>query len=362
MRMLVEARRAAAALDARSDRRVRRRAQRHADVRFRFARASRGRDPAECRRRCRAARAPRSARCRASPRSRASRAAHVLRSARRLRHRGGTAALPRRMPCAAARAAESFSAPQASAPNEPVHAARASRSPRAVWPHPKQRARAADCRSCRESPPRDTADVAESRCRRAAHSAAARSVAPPRRSQWDDLQDRRRPRSCKRYRARFRTRRWPWVVAIVLALIAVGVFFVHARSTAPPRAGEAASPAHPHPAVADTPSASAPRRAAVADRPARSARATCARAGPGEQRCCRVRDAPSAPSAAVESPVEDAGRRRGRSEADSAKRSTRRATTFDQRLAALEARGAGFWGGPDFALGQDARRRGRRRQ
>jgi tetratricopeptide (TPR) repeat protein len=173
----------------------------------------------------------------------------------------------------------------------------------------------------------------------------------PAQSQWDDLKI-EPATNLKRYEP-IPTRRWPLVAAIVIALVAVGVFYVIPEFGPPELASMVPAPAPaaaPESAPASTPrqpsSQSTAAATPIATTPVASTRVTAPEAAPALPPTTAPGATSMQPSLASASRADIA--------ADDPKKirealSTARAT-FDQRLAALEARAAGLWGGKDFAL------------
>jgi serine/threonine protein kinase/tetratricopeptide (TPR) repeat protein len=180
----------------------------------------------------------------------------------------------------------------------------------------------------------------------------------PAATQWDDLKIEPATK-LQRYEP-IPTRRWPLVVAIVLALVAVGVFYVIPEYGPPELAEMVPSPAPlPAPAPArptseqrtnEQPRSEQPTAAAtVASTPVEAPAAAPALPPTTAPGATSMVSKPS--SATMKSAeVAAAGEPKGDDPKKIREALTTARTTFEQRLAALEARGAGLWGGKDFAL------------
>lgn len=172
--------------------------------------------------------------------------------------------------------------------------------------------------------------------RLAAAAAAVREEAPhlvaPRAAPtyWDDTRLRAHPSPQYLRTQRQRRRSWPWVVLTGLAAAAIFVFI------ALPRLGGAGLPSLDIGALTANMLGLASR--AVSDAgpqpPAPAAQSASADAS------ASAKSAAEAQAAAERAAEEEAAREEGLKQARA---------TYEQRLAALEARGAGVWGGPDFA-------------
>jgi tetratricopeptide (TPR) repeat protein len=161
----------------------------------------------------------------------------------------------------------------------------------------------------------------------------------PAQTQWDDLKI-EPAKNLKRYEP-IPTRSWPLIVAVVLALVAVGVFYVLPEFGPPELAQYVPAPA-PASAPASAPSSTPPAEA-------KSTATSTPVAAPEAAPALPATTAPGATS----DPVTSAGKPPAIAAEDPRKIREALATartTFDQRLAALEARAAGLWGGRDFAL------------
>ncbi len=187
-----------------------------------------------------------------------------------------------------------------------------------------------------------------------ADAVAPRVMAPERRpaaqTQWDDLKIEPAATATRYQPIPPRRGRW-FAVAIVAMLLATGVFYATANF-GPPDLAEVTPEATP----AAAPEAAAPERAApeAAGRGAAAPAVASTTAIPDPAPTPAAKPASTAPGAtsepgrsrpaasAVSNPANDAKQVR---EALAAARAT-----FDQRLAALETRAAGLWGGTDFAL------------
>jgi tetratricopeptide (TPR) repeat protein len=192
----------------------------------------------------------------------------------------------------------------------------------------------------------------------APHLAGART--PP--THWDDVRLHVDPSPAFHRTQRPHRRSWPWVVLTALAAAAAVVFVVLPKYTPTDEAGK--PPASAVPPVANgatapgTPSASSappapspvppagepPATERPAAQPARASRETAKPVEPGipDRSAAAVASGSAAPTAPAKS--DD-----GTPQTNSQDRLAQARTNFDQRLAALEARGAGFWGGADFA-------------
>jgi serine/threonine protein kinase/tetratricopeptide (TPR) repeat protein len=192
-----------------------------------------------------------------------------------------------------------------------------------------------------EEPPEplpSPADVAEVEGQRiAAAAAAVRDAAPhlvtastpP--TYWDDVRLRVDPSPQYQKKKRPPRRSWPWVLLTALVAAAVLVFVVLPKYGSLDELLPSSMPQNTASSVtASTPPASAPKGEVESPlQPASKPSAEPASASPSTA----VLSAPPAekPAAVSAEAIEKAR------------------TTFDQRLASLESRGAGFWGGPDFA-------------
>jgi len=205
----------------------------------------------------------------------------------------------------------------------------------------------------------------------AAAAAAVRDAAPhlggsrtpP--TQWDDVRLRVDPSPVYQRASRPPRKSWPFVVLTMLVAAAVMVFVVLPQFTADgsKSAATATSPA----AAAAGSTAPSPARGALNTTPSEPERATAQPSAatppaipasePSEVAPARVASSPSAIGAGgTAQPEGPASATTPQGAAGSAKPAapapanlTQMRTTFDQRLAALEAKGAGFWGGADYA-------------
>jgi hypothetical protein len=184
--------------------------------------------------------------------------------------------------------------------------------------------------------PADAAEVEGQRI--AAAAAAVRDAAPhlvtastpP--TYWDDVRLRVDPSPQYQKKKRPPRRSWPWVLLTALVVAAVLVFVVLPKYGSLDELLPSVMPQDTASSVtASTPPASAPKGQAESPlQPASKPSAQPVSASPSTA----VLSAPPAekPAAVSEEAIEKARK------------------SFDQRLASLESRGAGFWGGPDFAV------------
>ncbi len=185
---------------------------------------------------------------------------------------------------------------------------------------------------------------------------------PPR---WDELRvQAERAANRHRYGEAPRRRSWPWVLMSALAAAAIAVFVVLPRygtdvstifsppttDTSPPAATPTAR--SPSEAVtASVPSASVSSTPPSTDVPPASLeKPSAAPEGvrPAADDSALARASGSAPSGSGESTPES-DTTPDSAAASPEQRLTQNRAIFDQRLAALDARGAGVWGGADFA-------------
>jgi serine/threonine protein kinase/tetratricopeptide (TPR) repeat protein len=218
------------------------------------------------------------------------------------------------------------------------------------------------------APPADPTRVEGERI--AAAAAAVREAAPhlvtahtpP--TYWDDVRLRVDPSPRHHQKSRGRRRSWPWVVLTALIAAAVLVFIVlpqygsfaeltkSATAAAESAMGSApatpsAKPATPAFPDAKTPSPDSSAAAGAqrgADSGARPNSRTASSAEPSGVGSA-VLSAPPAPGPGTAAPEKPAAAPAVTPEAYEQLRKN-----FDQRLAALESKGAGSWGGPDFAM------------
>jgi serine/threonine protein kinase len=212
-------------------------------------------------------------------------------------------------------------------------------------------------------------DVEESRI--AAAAAAVRDAAPhlghsktpP--TQWDDVRLRVDPSPVYHRTSRPHRKSWPFVVLTTLVAAAVMVFVVLPRFTpdvAPPTAAPTTAAAAA--AGSAAPSSESGRANSLPSEPERETAQPSAAtppaipaSEPSEVAPARVASSPSVigagGSAKPEGPAPAATTQGAPGSAKPAAPApanlAQLRTTFDQRLAALEARGAGFWGGADYA-------------
>ncbi len=168
-----------------------------------------------------------------------------------------------------------------------------------------------------------------------------------------------------------RARRWPWVMLVMLATVAFAVFFVLPRFA--PDIPRIELPFLEPPAAADSKSAAAQSTVAAAPTAVAAEPAAAESGAPraaAEPRISGAAVEPGVPVPAAEARVSGpaatsrvsapaprgrnsvpAAASHGATAADpgSAGRLAKARANFEQRLAALEARGAGIWGGSDFA-------------
>jgi tetratricopeptide (TPR) repeat protein len=209
----------------------------------------------------------------------------------------------------------------------------------------------------------------------AAAASAVRDAAPELRPvrdstpRWDELRvQAERAANRHRYAEPPRRRSWPWVLMSTLAAAAVAVFIVLPRygtdfstlfsspaigasasaNSAPTarNAGEAAAGSIPTASGAST-SSSIEAPPATSLPPASLEKPSAAPDGvrPAADNSALARSSASEPSGAGSARPEPDANASGSAE----KRLTQNRAVFDQRLAALDARGAGVWGGADFA-------------
>ncbi len=220
-----------------------------------------------------------------------------------------------------------------------------------------------------EEPKQHSIDVEESRI--AAAAAEVREAAPqyglsktpP--TQWDDVRLRVDPSPIYHRSERPPRKSWPWVVLTTLVVAAAMVFFVLPQfssqdgalpSSSAGAPATAASSAAGRPAVESDAPTTPPKEAASTEtaQPAETPPAIPA-SEPSEVAPAQVASTPSgvgtAGSAKPQGPLPGTEGTPGtaKPEAPAPGDLAQLRSTFDQRLAALEARGAGYWGGADYA-------------
>jgi tetratricopeptide (TPR) repeat protein len=172
--------------------------------------------------------------------------------------------------------------------------------------------------------------------------------APP--TYWDDVRLRVDPSPQYRHKYRPRRRSWPWVVLTALVVAAILVFVVL------PRYGDSLEDLANPASTATAPTASSDPRSTPATSPNTTAASGAADASAAGALPRAARSgAPASLSASAGSavlsapPAEPAKPAEEKPATITPEAYAQLRATFDQRLAALESKGAGAWGGPDFA-------------
>jgi serine/threonine protein kinase/tetratricopeptide (TPR) repeat protein len=156
----------------------------------------------------------------------------------------------------------------------------------------------------------------------APHLGTAKSSLP----EWDDVRLRADPSPAYRRASRAGRRSWPWVLLTTLVAAAIVAFVVVPNYTLQSEPTES------------SPSAAAP-----------TAPEAIPAAEPSEVASAQADDTPSGVGGSGSATPQGRPEARATTDTAIADRLAQTRAGFDQRLAALEARGAGFWGGADFA-------------
>jgi tetratricopeptide (TPR) repeat protein len=182
--------------------------------------------------------------------------------------------------------------------------------------------------------------------------------------EWDELRvQAERAANRQRYSEPARRRSWPWVLMSGLAAAAVAVFFILPRygTDVSTLVGSLTAPAPANSAVPASPAATTAPQVEAADAsgaatPAPSTNVPAAGLERPDAAPAGVRPAADTSDLASASGPAPAGSSASgeqssgpASDGTPEERLKESRATFDQRLAALEARGAGVWGGADFA-------------